>query len=145
MLIVDPATGEPRPEGGVGEIWVSGPTVAAGYWNRPEQTAETFAGAALGYPDRTFLRTGDLGFRHARRAVRERPHQGPDRRARAQPLPAGHRADRRAGPPLLHPGRGAALAVDDGATEQVVLVHEVVRGFRERRTGPPSPRPCARP
>lgn len=48
--------------GHVGEIWISGPCVAKGYWNRPEETALTFK--AFLEPDRRgpFLRTGDLGF-----------------------------------------------------------------------------------
>lgn len=46
----------------VGEIWVSGPGVARGYWNRPELTEQTF-GARLSDTGRgPFLRTGDLGF-----------------------------------------------------------------------------------
>jgi amino acid adenylation domain-containing protein len=44
----------------IGEIWVRGDSVAPGYWERPEQTAESFGAA---YGDQTgFLRTGDLGF-----------------------------------------------------------------------------------
>jgi acyl-CoA synthetase (AMP-forming)/AMP-acid ligase II/7-keto-8-aminopelargonate synthetase-like enzyme/acyl carrier protein len=46
----------------VGEIWVSGSSVAQGYWQRPMETEQTFH-AYL--PDRSrgaFLRTGDLGF-----------------------------------------------------------------------------------
>jgi acyl-CoA synthetase (AMP-forming)/AMP-acid ligase II len=38
----------------VGELWVRGPVVAAGYWNRPEATAETFGADG-------WLRTGDVG------------------------------------------------------------------------------------
>jgi acetylornithine/succinyldiaminopimelate/putrescine aminotransferase/acyl-CoA synthetase (AMP-forming)/AMP-acid ligase II/predicted amino acid dehydrogenase/acyl carrier protein len=45
----------------VGEIWVSGPSAAAGYWDKPEQNAETF-GAHLVDGRGPFLRTGDLGF-----------------------------------------------------------------------------------
>ena len=47
--------------GEVGEVWVSGSTVARGYWNRPDETASTF-GAHLAGGDGPFLRTGDLGF-----------------------------------------------------------------------------------
>jgi fatty-acyl-CoA synthase len=38
----------------VGELWVRGPVVNAGYWNRPEATAETFRADG-------WLRTGDIG------------------------------------------------------------------------------------
>jgi acyl-CoA synthetase (AMP-forming)/AMP-acid ligase II len=61
VLIVDPARGEPRPAGEVGEIWVSSPSVAGGYWRRPDETAATF-GARTAAGDGPFLRTGDLGF-----------------------------------------------------------------------------------
>ena len=44
--IVDPQTCEALPPGRVGEIWVSGPSVAQGYWNRPEESQATF-GAML--------------------------------------------------------------------------------------------------
>lgn len=43
----------------VGEIWVRGNSVAKGYWQRVEETRETFQ-ACLG--KEYFLRTGDLGF-----------------------------------------------------------------------------------
>ncbi len=45
-----------------GEIAVTGPHVAAGYWNRPDLTGERFAPAAEGL---TRYRTGDLGRRRA--------------------------------------------------------------------------------
>lgn len=44
-----------------GEIWVHGPHIAEGYWNQKEATEETFK-AKLKADERTFLRTGDLGF-----------------------------------------------------------------------------------
>lgn len=46
--------------GEIGEIWVSGPSVARGYWRRPEDTEAQF-NATLPDCDATFLRTGDLG------------------------------------------------------------------------------------
>jgi amino acid adenylation domain-containing protein len=48
--------------GEVGEICVSGPNLAKGYWNRPEETALTFQSHfPQGLPE-PLLRTGDLGI-----------------------------------------------------------------------------------
>jgi acyl-CoA synthetase (AMP-forming)/AMP-acid ligase II len=52
--------GREQPEGRVGEIWVHGPNVAAGYWGRGDATA---FGAELGGLA-GWLRTGDLGVVH---------------------------------------------------------------------------------
>lgn len=60
VTIVDPDTRQPAGPGTVGEIWVNGPNVAAGYFRRPELTAETFT--TLPGTGRTHLRTGDAGF-----------------------------------------------------------------------------------
>jgi natural product biosynthesis luciferase-like monooxygenase protein len=46
----------------VGEIWVSGNSVAQGYWNRPEETQATFRAYLADTGEGPFLRTGDLGF-----------------------------------------------------------------------------------
>jgi acyl-CoA synthetase (AMP-forming)/AMP-acid ligase II len=48
--------GNALPPGEIGEIEIRGPIVMAGYWNRPDATAETIR------PD-GWLRTGDAGFR----------------------------------------------------------------------------------
>ncbi len=61
VRIVDPETGQPVPEGGVGEIWVDSPSKALGYWGLSELSAEVFE-ARLEGEERRFLRTGDLGF-----------------------------------------------------------------------------------
>ena len=61
LLVVEPESGQPLPEGGVGELWLAGENVAGGYWNQPEATHRDFEAQAPGH-DGTFLRTGDLGF-----------------------------------------------------------------------------------
>lgn len=62
VRIVNPETAEPSAPDEIGEIWVAGPSVAAGYWNRPEDTAHAFGAMIPGDARRTYLRTGDLGF-----------------------------------------------------------------------------------
>ena len=63
--IVDPQTGVACPPGSIGEIWTRGPSVAHGYWNKPDLTTETFAAKLTGEPAGPgYLRTGDLGFLH---------------------------------------------------------------------------------
>ena len=46
----------------VGEIWVSGPSVTQGYWNRPEETERVCRAYLKDTGEGPFLRTGDLGF-----------------------------------------------------------------------------------
>ena len=48
--------------GEIGEIWVSGPSVAKGYWQRREETEQTFGACLSDTGEGPFLRTGDLGF-----------------------------------------------------------------------------------
>ncbi|HEY5219221.1 MAG TPA: AMP-binding protein, partial [Gemmatimonadaceae bacterium] len=129
VRIVDPETRRPSESARVGEIWVAGANVAAGYWNREAETAEVF-GARLADGTGPFLRTGDLGFVHngslivtGRRKemmiVRGHNHfpQDIERTALA--------AD-----DALEPGGAAAFGVTVDGEEQVVLVHEVSRGAR---------------
>jgi len=61
LRIADPATGEPLPDGVVGEIWIHSPSVADGYWRRPEETAAAFGAMTTG-GEGPYLRSGDLGF-----------------------------------------------------------------------------------
>lgn len=63
VIIVDPETNKPLTDGEQGEIWVSGKSVAQGYWRRPEVSAHTFGARIEGNTlNRPFLRTGDLGY-----------------------------------------------------------------------------------
>ena len=61
VRIVDPTTLRSLDDGLVGEIWVSGRSVAAGYYHRDELTREVFH-ARLAGAEGEYLRTGDLGF-----------------------------------------------------------------------------------
>lgn len=61
VRIVDPETAAPCEDGGVGEIWVTGASRCAGYWEKPELTRQVFE-AQLEGDDRLYLRTGDMGF-----------------------------------------------------------------------------------
>ncbi|QNK68497.1 non-ribosomal peptide synthetase [Variovorax sp. PAMC26660] len=56
--IVDPATLSAQAPGRIGEIWVHGPSIGAGYWGKERESRETFVERA----GRRWLRTGDLGF-----------------------------------------------------------------------------------
>ncbi len=51
------AQGQPVEDGEIGELFVRGPNVCAGYWRRPDATAEAFQDG--------WFRTGDLGERAA--------------------------------------------------------------------------------
>ena len=146
VLIVDPQTHEPLQPGRVGEIWVSGPSVAQGYWNRAEATQETF-GAMLAEPDPhapaqvvarwrpnpgPYMRTGDLGFFDNGELfvtgrlkdliiVRGRNHYPQDLEYSVEEAS-----------PLVRAGSLAAFAVDHDGRERVVIVAELERGRRDR-------------
>ncbi|HWO43959.1 MAG TPA: fatty acyl-AMP ligase [Candidatus Eisenbacteria bacterium] len=62
VAIVDPERLTRCPENRVGEIWLSGRSVARGYWNRAEDTEKTFRACLADTGEGPFLRTGDLGF-----------------------------------------------------------------------------------
>ena len=129
VVAVDPETREQCPENRVGEIWVSGPIVAKGYWNRPEETAETFGGRLVGSDEGPFLRTGDLGFIRDGECyvtgrlkdviiIRGINHYPQDIELTVQ---ESH--------PALRPDCGAAFSVEVGGEERLVVVQEVRRTF----------------
>ncbi|HEV7683496.1 MAG TPA: fatty acyl-AMP ligase [Pyrinomonadaceae bacterium] len=62
IVIADPETLVRCPADRIGEIWVSGSSVAQGYWNRPDETKQTFSAYLADTEEGPFLRTGDLGF-----------------------------------------------------------------------------------
>lgn len=76
VKIVDPTTRRELPDGQVGELWLSGPSVVGGYLSKPELSTLTFEAALLldgakgcdsnsivdDNRETKWLRTGDLGF-----------------------------------------------------------------------------------
>jgi amino acid adenylation domain-containing protein len=134
LSIVDPESGAPRGAGEVGEIWIAGPAVAAGYWGLPEATAATF-GARAADGDGPFLRTGDLGFLGDSGELfvtgrskdliilRGRNHYPQDIELTVERAHA-----------ALRPGCGAAFAVaprEGDGDERLVVVQEVRREQRD--------------
>ena len=63
VFAVDPHTKQKLGDNRVGEMWVSGTTVAQGYHNNPQATEASF-NAHTTDGDGPFLRTGDLAFVH---------------------------------------------------------------------------------
>jgi thioester reductase-like protein len=129
-VIMQPAQRTRCAAGEVGEVWVSGPSVGQGYWNRVEETKATF-GAFLGDTgDGPYLRTGDLGFLHDGELfitgrlkdliiARGRNHYPQDIE---QTVEGCHEA--------LTPNGGAAFGVESDGQEQIVVVQEVRRSQR---------------
>jgi natural product biosynthesis luciferase-like monooxygenase protein len=124
--VVDPDTAQPCEPGRIGEIWVKGPSIAAGYWNNAEATESVFGGR-LASGEGPFLRTGDLGvvdggqlYVTGRRSdvviLRGRNHFPADIE---QSVERSHAAVRGA--------CAAAFAVDDGEREHLAIVAEVDR------------------
>jgi acyl-CoA synthetase (AMP-forming)/AMP-acid ligase II/acyl carrier protein len=133
VVITDPQTLRPSSAGTIGEIWVAGPSVAAGYWNRPEETARTFGARHADTGDGPFLRTGDLGFIREGELfvtgrlkdliiIRGLNHYPQDIE---QTVAQSH--------PALRPDAGAAFSVEAEGEERLVVVHEVERA--QRRSG----------
>ena len=131
VRVVDPERKVEVAEGEIGEIWVSGGSIAAGYWKRPEASRETFE-ARLPSERKRFLRTGDLGFLVAGklhvtgrrkeliilRGVNHYPH---DIEQTARDVD-----------PILMNARCAAMSVETDQGEQLVVLQEIARRFADR-------------
>ncbi len=62
LIIVNPKTLQQCEDNEIGEIWISGLSVAQGYWNQPKATAESFSAYLSNTAIGPFLRSGDSGF-----------------------------------------------------------------------------------
>jgi acyl-CoA synthetase (AMP-forming)/AMP-acid ligase II len=118
----------------VGEVWIADPSVAQGYWQRPEVTETTFHAYIKNTGEGPFLRTGDLGFIHQGELfitgrikdliiIRGTNHYPQDLEWTVQQL---H--------PALRPDYGAAFSIEDLGEERLVIVQEVERGTEDLDT-----------
>jgi acyl-CoA synthetase (AMP-forming)/AMP-acid ligase II/acyl carrier protein len=126
IITVDPERKICCASGQVGEIWVGGPSVAKGYWDKPEESQQTFAARLADTGQGPYLRTGDLGFLHEGELyitgrIKDLiilcgrnlyPH---DLERTAEQSHAD-----------LQPGCGAAFAVEEDGQERLVLAYEVM-------------------
>lgn len=130
VVIVDPSTLNRCEADQVGEVWVSGPGVAQGYWNKPELTGQTFRARLADTSAGPFLRTGDLGFVKGGEVfitgrlrdliiIGGRNHYPQDIELTAE---QSH--------PALRPGCVAAFSVEVEGQEHLVLAAEVERHYR---------------
>ncbi len=125
VIVVDPESLTELKDGQVGEIWVSGPSVAKGYWNRREATDQIFNAYLSDSDEGPFLRTEDLGFiEHGELYITGRikdliiirglNHYPQDIEWTVERCHA-----------ALRPGCGAAFTVDADGEERLVIVQEV--------------------
>ncbi|HEY2892795.1 MAG TPA: aminotransferase class I/II-fold pyridoxal phosphate-dependent enzyme [Pirellulales bacterium] len=111
----------------VGEVWVCGPSVAQGYWNRPEETDGTFRAYLKDTGEGPFLRTGDLGFmKDGELFITGRLKdliiiRGLNHYPQDIELTVGKSH------PRLRPGNGAAFTIEIGGADRLVIVHEIER------------------
>ena len=127
VAIVHPRTRCRISSGRVGEVWLRGESIAAGYWGRLELTREIFGAVLQGEPDHVWFRTGDLGFINRDELficgrltdiiiVAGRNIYPHDIEAHVVALS-----------PLLEDGSVVALGVDTAGTQSVAIVCEISR------------------
>lgn len=135
IAIVDPETCVRCAADQVGEIWVAGDSVAAGYWGRAPATAETFRARLPGSAS-TFLRTGDLGFMldgelYVTGRIKDliiidgRNHYPQDIEASVERCHA-----------AIRPGCVAAFPITVDGEERLVVTAEVARDYRPAAADP---------
>jgi amino acid adenylation domain-containing protein len=111
----------------VGEIWLADPSIAKGYWNKPEDTNQTFGAHLPATGEGPFLRTGDLGFiKDGELFVTGRLKDLIIIRGRnLYPQDIEHTAAQ--SHPYLRPNSGAAFSIEKDGEERLVIVHELER------------------
>jgi amino acid adenylation domain-containing protein len=125
VVIANPETLKSCQPGEIGEIWVSGLSVGQGYWNREEETEETFHAYLSDTGEGPFLRTGDLGFlQNGELFITGRAKDLIIIRGRNL-YPQDIELTAESSHPSLRPGANAAFTVEVSNEEKLVVVQEL--------------------
>jgi 8-amino-7-oxononanoate synthase len=128
IVIVNPETMTRCAADEVGEIWVNGPSVAQGYWQRPDESEHTFRAHLKDSGRGPYLRTGDLGFmQDGELFVTGRIKDLIILRG-VNHYPQDIEATMERSHEQLRSGAGAAFTVEVDGRERLVIVIEVERG-----------------
>ncbi|MFL6623473.1 MAG: fatty acyl-AMP ligase [Sulfurifustis sp.] len=132
LVIVNPATGEPCPEGTIGEVWITGRSVAKGYWQNPADTAATFRATLAGRAHGPrYLRTGDLAeTRNGEVYIRGRLKDIIIVRGVKYYPQDIERVIEEAHPQIRHGGYCAVFQSDEIQPESIAVVAEIAREHR---------------
>ena len=127
IIIVNPETKTQCASDRVGEIWAAGTGIGRGYWQREEQTANTFQATLANNSDKTYLRTGDLGFiKDGELYITGRIKDMMILWGRNH-YPQHIEETVETCHPALRPNHGAAFSVEVNGEEQLVVAHEINR------------------
>jgi len=130
IVIADPETRFCCAPEEVGEIWVSGPSIGQGYWQRSEETEKIFRAYLADTGEGPFLRTGDLGFlQDGELFITGRAKDLIIIRGRNL-YPQDIELTTERSHPALRSGGGAAFVVDGHQEEKLVVVQELE--FRQK-------------
>jgi len=125
VQIVNPDSGNTCKPGEIGEVWIKSGSVSQGYYNRPKETKDTFENYLSDNGDGPYLRSGDLGFmKNGELFITGRVKdliiiRGTNHYPQDIELTVEHSH------PELRLGCSAAFTIDEGGSEQLVIVAEV--------------------
>jgi len=133
IAIVDPLDLTLCQSGKIGEIWVTGPSIADGYWSKSAMINGTFHAQLPEMSEFNFLRTGDLGFMDQGELfvtgrlkdmiiIKGRNHYPQDIERTVEACNG-----------FIRPSSVASFAIAENEIEQLVILAEVDRHYWERK------------
>ena len=134
LRFVRPGTTDPCPPAEIGELCIAGPSIAAGYLGRPQETRDTFGLELPGEPGQ-FLRTGDLGFVHGGELFITGRRKDLIIIRGENRYPQDIEWTVEACHPAIRPGGITAFSVAGDAGEQLVIAAEATEGDAEQAAG----------